>query len=210
PFIEEIRNRQIKNFFATLLLSIGTPMICGGDEFRRTQNGNNNAYCHDTEMNWYDWSYLKQHKDIYRFAKLLIGFRKNHQAFRREDFFRGETDQNTEANPEAPDILWFDEHGNPPLWTSLGKVLVARINEHSKSENSSKVPIYSYLLAFNASPEAIQIQLPDDNTEDTWKRIVDTSLPAPHDFEENEYPALEAPHTYVMGPRSFVLLIAGH
>ena len=184
-------------------------MICGGDEFRRTQDGNNNAYCHDTEKNWYDWSYLKQHKDIYRFAKLLIGFRKSHLAFRREDFFRGETDLNTEASPETPDILWFDEHGNSPQWTSLGKVLVARINEHSKSGNSSKVPVYSYLLAFNASPEAIQIQLPDDNTEDTWKRIADTSLPAPHDFEENEYPALAAPHTYVMGPRSFVLLIAG-
>jgi glycogen operon protein len=209
PFIEDIRNRQIKNFFATLLLSIGTPMICGGDEFRRTQYGNNNAYCHDTEMNWYDWNYLKQHKDIYRFARLLIAFRKSHQAFRREDFFRGEADNDTDMHSEVPDILWFDEHGNPPLWSSLGKVLVARINEHSKSEHSSKIPASSYLLAFNASTEAIQIQLPNDNKEDSWKRIVDTSLPSPHDFEENEYPALAAPHTYVMGPRSFVLLIAG-
>jgi len=78
-FIEEVRNRQIKNFFATLLLSIGTPMILGGDEFRRTQQGNNNAYCHDNEITWYDWSFLKKHRDVYDFVKQLIAFRKTIQ-----------------------------------------------------------------------------------------------------------------------------------
>jgi len=223
PFIEETRNRQIKNFFATLLLSIGTPMILGGDEFRRTQNGNNNAYCHDSELNWYDWSLLKKHKDIYRFVKGLIALRKNHDAFRREDFFRGvgkrsigtfsaagQSRQNKaksdrlSSTETPPDILWYDENGQAPKWNKIGKVLVARINEHF----SSSELLCSYLLAFNASTEAIQVCLPHDNEHDIWKRVIDTSLPPPHEIEEKEQPVLLDQQKYLMAPRSFILLIS--
>ncbi|HBK58745.1 MAG TPA: glycogen debranching enzyme GlgX [Spirochaetaceae bacterium] len=241
PFIEETRNRQIKNFFATLLLSIGTPMILGGDEFRRTQQGNNNAYCHDSELTWYDWNLLKKHRDIYRCVKLLIAFRKTHAAFRREDFFRGvskedprpkrpaidttaaklklpaidttaaqSTQPSVDISPNQgleetpPDILWYDEQGNPPQWEKLGKVLIARINEHTHVQNLR----YSYILAFNASSEAIQIRLPYEQETDTWSRVVDTSLPPPHDIEEGNYPVLADQKDYVMAPRSFVLLIS--
>lgn len=205
PFIEETRNRQIKNFLATLFLSIGTPMILGGDEFRRSQAGNNNAYCHDSELTWFNWILLKQHKDIFRFAKLLISFRKNHTAFRREDFFTGSTAEQKARGEEAPpDISWYDENGNIPQWEKLGKILVARINEHT-SHNS---PCNSYLLAFNASPEAVQIQLPQEHGTTTWQRVVDTSLSPPQDIEDSEYPALDDPTKYLMAPRSFVLLIS--
>jgi len=241
PFIEETRNRQIKNFFATLLLSIGTPMILGGDEFRRTQQGNNNAYCHDSELTWYDWNLLKKHRDIYRCVKLLIAFRKTHAAFRREDFFRGVSKEDPRPTQPAidtstaklkrptidttatqsmqpsldgpfdqrseetsPDILWYDEQGNPPRWEKLGKVLIARINEHTHVQNLR----YSYILAFNASSEAIQIRLPYEQETDTWSRVVDTSLPPPHDIEEGNYPVLTDQKDYIMAPRSFVLLIS--
>jgi len=217
PFIEETRNRQVKNFFATLLLSIGTPMILGGDEFRRTQQGNNNAYCHDSELTWYDWNLLKEHRDIYRYVKTLIAFRKTHTAFRREDFFRGVSEERprTKQAPigtiplqtqeeQAPDLLWYNEQGRPPQWETLGKVLLARINEHTVVQNLR----HSYILAFNASTEAIQISLPHDHEPDTWRRVVDTSLSPPHDIEDGDYPVLADQRNYVMAPRSFVLLIS--
>jgi glycogen operon protein len=235
PFIEETRNRQIKNFFATLLLSIGTPMILGGDEFRRTQQGNNNAYCHDNELTWYDWNLLKKHSDIYRYVKTLIAFRKTHAAFRREDFFRGISEeddlrpnrphidtsidtiaaQTTQPSVDIPsnqgqekmppDILWYDEQGKTPQWENLGKILIARINEHPSLAQNLRI---SYILAFNASSEAIQIRLPHDHEVDTWRRLADTSLPPPHDIEEGDYPVLADQKDYVMAPRSFVLLIS--
>lgn len=205
PYIEETRNRQIKNFLSTLLLSIGTPMILGGDEFRRTQTGNNNAYCHDSELSWFNWSLLKDHGDIVRYVKMLIAFRKTHRAFRREDFFTGEASEHEEHGEEPqPDISWYDEHGADPAWDKLGKVLIARINEHS----SDATPCYSYLLAFNASPEAVQISLPQEKTFEPWRRVIDTSLEPPHDIEEREYPLLADPKAYLMAPRSFVLLIS--
>jgi len=160
---------------------------------------------------------FKKHRDIYRCVKLLIAFRKTHAAFRREDFFRGVSkedprptqpsvgdsfDQGPEEMP--PDILWYDEQGNPPQWEKLGKVLIARINEHTHVQNLR----YSYILAFNASSEAIQIRLPYEQETDTWSRVVDTSLPPPHDIEEGNYPVLTDQKDYIMAPRSFVLLIS--
>ena len=76
--IEAVRTRQIKNFLVTLFISRGIPMLLGGDEFRRTQGGNNNAYCQDNDTSWYDWRRLEQHEDIFRFTRGLIAFRRTH------------------------------------------------------------------------------------------------------------------------------------
>lgn len=214
PSVEETRDQQVKNFFATLLLSIGTPMILGGDEFRRTQHGNNNAYCHDNELTWYDWNLLPQHNDIYQFVKILIAFRKNHTAFRREDFFRGLLNEQPQAarvsgeeNSTPPDILWYDEKGHSPQWEKLGKTLIARINERPAANNLR----YSYLLAFNASTEAVQMLIPRDQDADTWRRVIDTSAASPHDVEEaKEYAPLSDQTSYHLAPRSFILLISNH
>src|SRR5262249_37305170 len=75
PAVEALRNRQVKNFLTVTLLSLGTPMILMGDEVRRTQGGNNNAYCHDDEANWFDWSLVEKHADVHRFVKLLLARR---------------------------------------------------------------------------------------------------------------------------------------
>lgn len=221
PFIEEIRRRQIRNFFSTLLLSIGTPMILGGDEFRRTQLGNNNAYCHDSELSWYDWQLLKSNRDLHRFVRALITFRKRHSAFRREDFFAGHAsswgnracpssnqmhgspEASTPVPAETPDILWFDEHANPPDWSRMGKVLSVRL-----SGNPEETSVSAYLLAFNASPEAIELQLPHVQISDIWHRVVDTSLLPPHDFEDEPWPLLPDQAHHVMAPRSFLLCAA--
>ena len=76
PRVEALRNRQVKNFFTLELLSAGTPMLLMGDEVRRTQRGNNNAYCQDSDISWFDWSLLERHADIHRFVKGLIRFRQ--------------------------------------------------------------------------------------------------------------------------------------
>ncbi len=101
--INTLRTRQVKNFIATLMLSQGVPMLLGGDEFRRTQGGNNNAYCQDNELSWYDWNFVKKHKEIVRFTKELIAFRKRHPCLRRTHFFSGQdTDQDG-----LLDISWY-------------------------------------------------------------------------------------------------------
>jgi len=87
PLINSMRERLMKNFFASLLVSLGTPMILGGDEFGRTQNGNNNAYCQDNEISWYNWELLEKNKGLYRFVKEMIAFRKRHPGFMRPEFF---------------------------------------------------------------------------------------------------------------------------
>ena len=103
--IESIRKRQIKNFLLTLFISRGVPMLLGGDEFRRTQHGNNNAYCQDTETSWYDWSALEEHPEIYRFTRGMIAFRRAHPMLSTEQFY-------TDA-----EIRWFSHHGDLPQWT---------------------------------------------------------------------------------------------
>ena len=104
PVVEGMRNRLIKNFLLTLFISRGVPMLLGGDEFRRTQRGNNNAYCQDNEVSWFDWSLLEKHKEIQRFTRGMIAFRRAHPVLRKENFY-------TDA-----DIKWFAPSGAPPDW----------------------------------------------------------------------------------------------
>jgi glycogen operon protein len=181
-------------------------MILGGDEFRRTQQGNNNAYCHNNELSWFDWTLLAQNRDIFRFSKMLIAFRMQHAAFRRKDFFTGLSESEAQKSAEniIPDIIWYDQNGVEPQWEKLNKVLIARINEIDSDIRGDS----SYLLAFNASPEAIQIVIPHERSSDNWHRVVDTSLASPHDFEDANYPTIEDQTLYIMAPRSFVLLIS--
>ena len=102
--IETLRKRQIKNFLLTLFISRGVPMLLGGDEFRRTQSGNNNAYCQDNETSWVDWGDLDEHREIYRFARGMIAFRCAHPVLSKEEFY-------TDA-----EIHWFGPHGGLPNW----------------------------------------------------------------------------------------------
>ena len=104
PDVERMRNRMIKNFLLTLFISRGVPMLLGGDEFRRTQRGNNNAYCQDNEVSWFDWSLLEKHKEIQRFTRGMIAFRRAHPVLRTETFY---TDK---------DIKWFAPNGATPDW----------------------------------------------------------------------------------------------
>ena len=108
PEINNIRTRQIKNIFATLILAQGIPMLLSGDEVRRTQKGNNNAYLQDNDLSYFDWEFLEKNKDIYDFVKKLIQVRKNHIVFRRSKFFKGQRIPGTRNK----DITWFSENGD--------------------------------------------------------------------------------------------------
>ena len=177
PNIEAIRARQIKNIFTTLLLSMGTPMILGGDELRRTQSGNNNAYCQDNEVSWYDWSFLEKEAELFRFVKELIAFRVRHPAFMRPEFFTGKDgDYNA-----LPDITWFDEKGGSPDWAHSDKRLAYRL-DGSKADTFADRDDNDFYVLFNADSEQCPFALAAPLEGTRWFRAIDTALPSPYDI----------------------------
>ena len=202
--LEATRNRQAKNFLATLLLSIGTPMLLGGDEFRRTQGGNNNAYCQDNETSWYDWGLARSHAGLLRFAKGIIAFRMRHPAFRRPEFFTGlDADFNA-----TPDITWFDEEGLSPDWAKIDARIAARI-DGSKADIMADRDDNDFYLIFNAKDESSVFKIGPAPLARRWYRVIDSSLPSPEDLLEPGEEAIIVPQDeYAVSPRSFVLLIS--
>jgi isoamylase len=166
PAILARRHRRQKNLIATLFLSQGVPMLLGGDEFGRTQQGSNNAYCQDNEISWVDWSLLKKNRALYEFALKLIEFRKNHPALWRESFFKG---QNKAG--EFPDIRWYGPDGAPqPDWEK-GLALACRIDgrtEHTGANQDDD----SLFLIFNAGEEPQAFELPPNDNGGPWNLIL--------------------------------------
>ena len=187
--IESIRKRQIKNFLLTLLISRGVPMLLGGDEFRRTQGGNNNAYCQDNETSWYDWSCLEQHGEIFRFTRGMIAFRRAHPILSKEQFY-------TDA-----EIHWFGPQGGLPNWADpKEKQFACLIHEDEQR---------ALCLMFNAGTDAVDFGLPPVLPGARWHLAVDTSREAPQDlFATGEEPLGEDPQTYHLSPRSSAILLA--
>jgi len=187
--IEALRKGQIKNFLLTLLISRGVPMILGGDEFRRTQGGNNNAYCQDNETSWHDWRCLEQHRDIFRFTRGMITFRRSHPILSKEQFY-------TDA-----EIHWFGAKGGLPNWADpREKQFACFIHEDEQR---------ALFLMFNASADAVDFGLPPVPPGARWHLAVDTSREAPHDlFAAGEEPLWKDPHTYHLCPRSCAILLA--
>ncbi len=187
--IESIRKRQIKNFLVTLLISRGVPMLLGGDEFRRTQGGNNNAYCQDNETSWHDWSRLEQHGEIFRFTRGMIAFRRAHPILSKEQFF-------TDA-----EIRWFGPQGGVPNWGDpKEKQFACLIHEDGQR---------ALFLMFNAGADAVDFALPPILPGARWHLAVDTSREGPQDlFAAGEEPLWEDPQTYHLNPRSSAILLA--
>ena len=187
--IETLRKRQIKNFLLTLLISRGVPMLLGGDEFRRTQHGNNNAYCQDNETSWIDWKNLEQHQEIYRFARGMIAFRSAHPVLSKEQFY-------TDA-----EIHWFGPRGGSPNWTDpKEKQLACLIHENEQC---------AVCLMFNANTDAVDFVLPPISPGARWHLAVDTSHEASEGlFGAGDEPLCEAPHKYHLSSRSSAVLVA--
>ncbi len=203
PAVEAVRNRQVKNFAATLFLSLGTPMFLGGDEIRRSQAGNNNAYCQDNGISWYDYRLREAHGDVYRFCQELIRFRLTHPAFLRPEFYSGgDTDYNA-----IPDITWYDEAGRPVDWEREENVLALRI-DGSKAEIRADRDDYDFYIMFNAAEVSRTFTVVAAAHGKQWCRIMDTAMPAPHDFlSPEELVPIDEPR-YAVSGRSVVLLAA--
>ena len=202
--ITAIRTRQIKNFLATLLLSQGVPMLLGGDEFRRTQRGNNNAYCQNNEISWYDWYYLEQNKETVRFTRELISFRKQHPCLRRAHFFSG---QDTNLNG-LPDVSWHGVVANQPDWSTESKALACLIDGSCPGMAMEDADNDLYLI-FNAFEKSRSFSLPKLPNGKMWWRVLDTSLPSPDDMvpEGSQLP-VKSKRRYRAAPRSLVVLMS--
>jgi glycogen operon protein len=188
PEIEALRCRMIKNFLATLLVSRGVPMLLGGDEFRRTQRGNNNAYCQDNEISWYDWSKVDEHRDLHRFVRAMLTFRRAHPVLRRSSFY---TEQQ---------IKWFGPGDGAPDWSDPRQKCLGCMVLDDESED--------IFLAFNASTERAQFALPARTNGERWYRVVDTAATYPEDFIENGGSLLDDQAVCPVADRSVVILVA--
>jgi glycogen operon protein len=204
PVIKALRERQIKNFIATLMVSLGTPMLLGGDEFGRTQNGNNNAYCQDNEISWYDWTLLEKNEELYRFAKEMISFRLSHPGFMRPEFYTGRGG----AYKAIPDISWFDEKGQIPDWDEIGYYLALRLLG-SRADTLADKDDNDFYIMFNADIDLQTFILAEPPHKKHWYRVVDTGMPAPNEIlspgNEERLPCQRA---YAVKARSIVILIS--
>jgi glycogen operon protein len=190
PEVNALRRRQQRNFLTLLFLSQGVPMLQAGDEFSRTQRGNNNAYCQDNETSWVDWSLLEGNAGLLRFTQRLIRFRKAHSSLRRRTFFEDDA---------QPRVQWHGTKLGRPDWAGESRTLGMHLLAAEGDE-----PIY---LIANAHWEARTFELPGLPPGCTWRRFVDTSLSPGEDALE---PGAEAPVPavrYAAGPRSVVVLV---
>ncbi|MBA2443344.1 MAG: glycogen debranching protein GlgX [Rubrobacter sp.] len=173
-----LRARQQRNLLATLLLSQGVPMILSGDEVNRTQNGNNNAYCQDNELNWLLWDLTEEDRELHAFVKRLIHLRKEHPVFRRRRFFAGRRLRGAGVK----DVVWLDPGGeemSDEEWdTSFARSLGLKISGAAGEDSSPRglpEPDDDFLLLFNAHHEEVPFTLPADAGEARWEPLVDTS-----------------------------------
>ena len=188
PAVEAVRRRQVKNFLLTLAMSRGVPLLLGGDEFRRTQRGNNNAYCQDDETSWVDWSLRHPHEEILRFARTVLALRRAHPVLRREAFY---TDD---------DIQWFDAGGRRPDWSDSRPHSLACL---IRAEDGPAL-----FFVFNADAELITFALPVPPPPGSWRVAIDTGQPAPQDCHAvGEEEALTSQTGYAVGSRSSVMLV---
>jgi glycogen operon protein len=188
--IEALRARQIKNFLTILLVSQGKPMLLMGDEVRRTQKGNNNAYCQDNELSWFNWNDLEQHGYILRFMRNFIRFRHEYGVFHDKQFW---------TEPGGPEIIWHGVHLHQPDWGEHSHSLAFELYNPSEGE-------HMYVM-LNAYWDSLTFELPSLPSDMHWCRTVDTNLVSPHDFADNPEP-IQYQHHYTASPRSSVVLVA--
>jgi len=194
PAIEKLRSRHAKNLLTVTLLSLGLPMILMGDEVRRTQYGNNNAYCHNNELSWFDWSLLKKHSDVYRFVKHLIYARL------QRDVSKPEYSMSLNQLLQKRLVNWHGVKLNQPDWSNHSHSIAFTI------ESLSKDVMWHYMV--NAYHEALEFELPQVKDASHWKRWIDTSLASPDDICYQSDASITASGKYLVQPRSTVVLIA--
>ncbi len=187
--ILQVRNRQMKNLLVSLFMARGVPMLLGGDEFCRTQLGNNNAYCQDNEISWFDWALVDQRADFVRFVRELILLRRRFPVLSSARFYRPD------------EIDWFNSDGHAPDWggdLALGGLI------HSQ-DNGQRL-----CLLANPTENSKVFKIPEPPKNRRWRRLIDTAIAAPHDISrpEDAVPVLSEGGVLVRD-RSFIVLLAG-
>ena len=195
PEVEGLRQRQVKNFMAILLLSQGVPMVLGGDEFRRTQWGNNNAYCQDNEISWFDWGLVEKNAEVVRFFTQMVAFRRSHGSLQRHSFFHG-----IPNSRGLPDIAWHGSQLNAPGWDDPeGRVLAFTLGAPG-DEPDLHVILNMYDLG-------LDFELPQVEGR-RWSKAIDTAEEPPHDCAQ---PGAEIPvgtHSLHANGHSVVVLVS--
>lgn len=205
-----LRRRQMKNFLVILLTSQGTPMLLMGDEVRRTQEGNNNAYCQDNEISWFDWDKMVDDADMLRFTRLLIKFSQSLRALQEERFLKITAIPGVKRFPRdrtgKSTITWHGVQLGQPDW-GFGSHSLAYTLEHPTSERGPGECVHVML---NAYWEPLTFEVPPLAKKKRCYRIVDTALPSPEDIlEPHEAPIFAGTH-YRVEPRSAVILLGDH
>lgn len=191
PEIEALRQRQIKNMLTILMISKGTPMLLMGDEVRRTQKGNNNAYCQDNELSWFDWELPNRHKDLLTFVQKLIQFNLKTEFFQESYYWSDqEDDEDTQITFHGTKLFQPDwsEHSHSLAFTLYNA-------QYKKSLH----------IMVNAYWESLEFELPKNGIK-KWKRLIDTSLNSPDDFYTPKNASVVKNKKYRLAPRSLVLL----
>jgi glycogen operon protein len=202
PGIRALRGRQKRNMLATLLLSQGTPMILAGDEFGRSQGGNNNAYCQDNEVNWVDWAGIDEDGlSLIEFTRRVIALRQALPVLRRSRFFTGEWNEALEVR----DVRWLtpagvdmtDEQWEDPAARCLGMLLDGRAQATGILRPGGDA---TALLVVNAHHDAVEFTLPEVPGGTVWRCLLDTNQPEHHELE-----AFETGAAYTVTGRSLLL-----
>ncbi|AIZ14387.1 glycogen debranching protein GlgX [Bifidobacterium catenulatum] len=205
--VNELRQQQMRNMFATLLLSQGIPMICGGDEVARTQQGNNNAYCQDNAISWTNWDLDEDQKDLLEFVSKLIHLRLEHPVLHRRRFFSGR-EQGTDSTT-IPQVEWMDHTGSIMDMDDWSNTHAFTVMIYLNGSDIPETDWYGnqmvdndFILIFNAHYEPIMFTLPDEQYGKKWRLIVDTHNPKGPELN------YEAGFAITAQSRSFLLLMS--
>jgi isoamylase len=193
PAVKQLRWQQIKNFLTILFMSQGTPMLLMGDEIRHTQLGNNNAYCQDNELSWFDWSLVEKHSDLLCYVKKLIHFTQGLEIFREEKFLQ------IDRVSAKPHIIWHGQRLRQPDWSEDSHFLAFSLCHPPSGERLHVI--------FNAYWKSLEFELPSLKLGHSWNRIIDTALPAPEDFSDSFAPKKIYEDHYLVQARSSVVLL---
>jgi isoamylase len=195
PQIVGLRRRQAKNFMALLLLSQGVPMIRSGDEVFGTQQGNNNCYCQDNELGWFDWRLTDENRDILRFVTEMIAFRRRHPSLMRKHFLK----RTSGRDGRLPDVVWHGRKLNEPRWEDRSaRVLAYTLGALNVGEGDLHIIL-------NMSDEAVEVEVPEIPGL-KWHSAIDTSKPSPSDILSITDQPVVLESAYRTAARSIVVL----
>jgi isoamylase len=202
PGVLELRERMTKNAAAIILISHGIPMIAMGDEIGRTQNGNNNTYCHDNYLNWINWSFVEKYQERLRFYKHMIAFRHSHGVLRTRNHF-----WNADRGGGYPDISWHGTQPWQPDWSGSSQVLAVMFcglgNEIWEQEQDPFV-----YVAMNSYWDGLPFNLPQLPVGKKWRVFANTAMKSPDDiYEQGSEPCLDNQKEIIVGGRSVVVLV---